>query len=364
MTKILVVIDPREETHSALERCREMSSETDLQLHVCMFVEEASACELEPALREKAAWLDGQIKPYVNLGYNIVAEVISFDRLCEAIIRTVLKIDADFVFKPKRLSPLTHRLVLTSTDWNLIRFCPAPLLLVNDRKVVRGKPIVAAVDVCNHDANYEEMNHIVMGQSVRVARILESQVYGVNAWNVNAAVTAVGAVGRRPNELAHTEKIDHVTESLTFCRQYGVPDERIFVRKGTAGSVINSIARQIDAGVVVIGAVGTKGDERAFLRGHRQGAGAHPPLCPPARQRRVCQPWAVDSGQDLSRSRPPVRRPGHAAGADPARAQEAGRADGRGGTRRDQRRGGVEGRPSRHRRRRQQQGGGAVARHR
>ena len=247
MTKILVVIDPREETHSALERCKEISSEADLQLHVCMFVEEASACELEPALREKAAWLYGQIKPYVNLGYNIVAEVISFDRLCEAIIRTALKIDADFVFKPKRLSPLTHRLVLTSTDWNLIRFCPAPLLLVSDRKVVRGKPIVAAVDVCNDDANYEELNHIVMSQSIRVARILESQVYGVNAWNVNAAV-----------------KIDHVTESLTLCRQYGVPDERIFVRKGTAGSVINSIARQIDAGVVVIGAGGTKGDERAF----------------------------------------------------------------------------------------------------
>ena len=191
MTKILIVIDPREEIHSALERCREISPEADVQLHVCMFIESAFASEMAQILREKKAWLDELLEPWVELGYDVTAELVFIGKLYESIIKVAFKIGADFIFKPMRQHSLVRRVVLTSTDWNLIRFCPYPLLLVSDLEVVHGKPIIAAVDVCSQDANHEELNHIVMEQSLRVAAVLESEVNCVNAWYVNSAVMAL-----------------------------------------------------------------------------------------------------------------------------------------------------------------------------
>ncbi|MCZ6501876.1 MAG: universal stress protein, partial [Gammaproteobacteria bacterium] len=115
MTKILVVLDSREETHAALERCREISPEADVQLHVCTLVEPAFASEMAQILKEKIAWLDEQIEPYVELGYDVTAELIPIGRLYESIIKVASKISADFIFKPMRQHSLIRRVVLTST---------------------------------------------------------------------------------------------------------------------------------------------------------------------------------------------------------------------------------------------------------
>ena len=265
MTKILVVIDPREETHSALERCKEISPEADLQLHVCMFIEPAFASEMAQILKEKKAWLDELIEPYVELGYDVTAALVLIGRLYESIIKVAFKIGADFIFKPMRQHSLVRRVVLTSTDWNLIRSRPFPLLLVSDREVVHGKPIIAAVDVCSRDANHEELNHIVMEQSLRVAAVLESEVNCVNAWYVNSAVMAAGSVDAAPYQIAHAQKIDHINESRALCEKYSIPGDQIFVEEGSATFIINHIAREIDAGVVVIGTVARTGMSGLFV---------------------------------------------------------------------------------------------------
>ena len=265
MTKILVVIDPQEETHSALERCKEISPDADLQLHVCMFTAADSARELANTLKEKSSWLADQVKPYVDLGYDIETEVMSFVRLYEAIIRVAKKCEADLIFKPMRQHSLIRRVVLTSTDWNLIRFCPTPILLVGDSEVVRGKTVVAAVDVCSQDENHEELNRIVMEQASRVAAVLESEVTCVNAWNVSSAVMAAGSVDPTPYEIAHAKKIDHINEAQAMCEKYSIPAERVMVEEGTAEFVINNIANDLEAGVVVLGTVARSGMSGLFV---------------------------------------------------------------------------------------------------
>ncbi len=265
MARIMVVIDPREEKHLALERCREISPDEDIQLHVCMFVEVDSARDLAGRLKEKSAWLDELIQPYIELGYDVTPEVSTFSRLYESIIRVARKAGADFVFKPMRQHSLIRRVVLTSTDWNLIRFCPIPLLLVNDQEVIRGKPVLAAVDVCSQDEKHEELNHIVLEQAALVANVLQSEVTCVNAWNVSSAVMAAGSVDPTPYEIAHAKKIDHINEAGALCRQYDIPPERVQVEEGTAEFVINMVSREIDAGVIVLGTVARSGISGLFV---------------------------------------------------------------------------------------------------
>ncbi len=265
MTKILVVIDPQEETHSALQRCKEISPDADLQLHVCMFTGADTARELANTLKEKSSWLTDQVKPYIDLGYDLTTEVISFVRLYETVIQVAQKCAADFIFKPMRQHSLIRRVVLTSTDWNLIRFCPIPILLVSDMEVVRNKPVIAAVDVCSQDENHEELNRIVMEQAALVAGVLESEVTCVNAWNVSSAVMAAGSVDPTPYEIAHAKKIDHINESQAMCEKYDISAERVIVEEGTAEFVINNIAKDLEAGVVVLGTVARSGMSGLFI---------------------------------------------------------------------------------------------------
>lgn len=265
MTKMLVVIDPKEERQTALERCREISADADLQLHVCMFIAVDNAQELGKTLREKECWLASQVRPYVVLGYDVSIEVISFVRLYEAIIQVANKCEADFIFKPMRQHSLLRRVVLTSTDWNLIRLCPIPILLVSDRVAVHGKAVIAAVDVCSRDENHEELNRIVLEQSALVADVLGSEVTSVNAWNVSSAVMAAGSIDPTPYEIAHAKKIDHINESQGMSEKYGIPAERVVVEEGTAEFVINSVASELDAGVVVLGTVARSGVSGLFV---------------------------------------------------------------------------------------------------
>lgn len=265
MTKILVVIDPLEETHSALERCKEISPDADLQLHVCMFVSADSARDLANTLKEKASWLTDQVKPYIDLGYDISTEVAAFVRLYETVIQVAQKCAADLIFKPMRQHSIIRRVVLTSTDWNLIRLCPIPILLVSDREVIHGKPVIAAVDVCSHDENHEELNRIVLEQATQVADVLESKVTCVNAWHVSSAVMAAGSVDPTPYEIAHAKKIDHITESQTMCAKYDIPTERVLVEEGTAEFVINNLADDLQAGVIVLGTVARSGMSGLFV---------------------------------------------------------------------------------------------------
>ncbi len=265
MTRILVVIDPKEEVHSALERCKEVSPEADLQIKVCMFIEADSAQTLAQTLKTKKAWLEEQIVAYRNIGYDISCDVQSFSRLYEAIIKASTRYDADLVFKPMRQHSLVRRVVLTSTDWNLIRFCPQPLLLVNGANAVHGKPVVAAVEVLSQDESHEALNQVVMEQAARVARVIGSEVTCVNAWDITSSVVAASSMDPTPYVISRDKRAKHIESARELAGQHGIPIERVIVDEGPANQVINTIAEEVGAGVVVIGTVARTGVSGLFI---------------------------------------------------------------------------------------------------
>ena len=65
MTRILAVIDPRENNHHALERCREQPPENDLEIHAVLFIPHESAEKFAKTFAEKSGWLTAQVAPYI-----------------------------------------------------------------------------------------------------------------------------------------------------------------------------------------------------------------------------------------------------------------------------------------------------------
>ena len=223
----------------------------------------ASASVISTRKEAKAAWLHDLVAPLLAVGYRINVEVVAFIRLYEEIIKSAEKIAADVIFKPLRQHSALKRVFYTSTDWNLIRLCPTPLLLVSDQRRIHGKPIVAAIDISDRDEAHRQLNADVMAQAQMLARILESQIHLVYAFRP-AVVTTVAA-----DPLAYQITRDHYDNEhnllVALAEEHGIGLDNVSMREGAADEVLARGAKALQAGVIVLGTVARSGASGLFV---------------------------------------------------------------------------------------------------
>ncbi len=265
MTRILAVIDPNEEVPSALERCKQLPPESDLVIHVVRFLEREDAAHFGETYREQSNRLQRQIQPYIAEGYRITAEVVIFSSLYEAVIEAADAFEADFVVKPMRQHSVLATVVRTSTDWQLIRHCQRPLLLVSDIAETRGKPVLAAVDVKSGDDAHESLNSVVAAQARAVASVLDSEIELVNAYRATPPMMAVGTIDAVAYPTPMNLQKEHITGLEEMIEKQFRPDTRFHCVEGSAAHAITDTARNIDAGLIVIGTVARTGIGGAII---------------------------------------------------------------------------------------------------
>ncbi len=146
MTKILVVIDPNVSNQSGLSRALALAGQTDLELVVASFVTSELASKVGPQQRQRRVELDCLVQPLIDQQLKVTAKLVYFRKLYDAIIGLAIEENVDYVFKPVRQHSLLRRMLLNATDWNLIRYCPMPVLFTSKTPVVGGS-VVAAVDL-------------------------------------------------------------------------------------------------------------------------------------------------------------------------------------------------------------------------
>lgn len=271
MTKILAVLDPQEDKHHALERCRELPPDSDLDIQAVLFIESASAKDFKTIFAEKSEWLKEQVTPYIADGYKITTEVVPFKTLYEAVIESAKKHDADFVVKPMRQHSLFQSVVRTSTDWNLIRHCDFPLLLVHEQSSVKGKPVLAAVDVCSGEENHETLNGIVMARAKTLAAALGRSTAMVNSWRAATPMMAVGSVDSTPYPTPSDLQKEHKEAAAKLAEAHGFDTGEIYIEEGAPAFVINHVAKEIGAGLITLGTVARTGISGALIGNTAEG---------------------------------------------------------------------------------------------
>ncbi|MBT4159916.1 MAG: universal stress protein [Gammaproteobacteria bacterium] len=269
--KVIAVVDPRDKTHHALERCRQLPTETDLDIQAVLYIESASAEDFRSIYSKQSKWLKEQVQPFIDDGYKITTEVVPFQKLYEAVIETAQKHKVDFIVKPMRQHSLFQSVVRTSTDWNLIRHCHFPLMLVSDQGSNLGKPVLASVDVCSGDANHEALNDIVVAQAKLLSGVLGSEVGLVNAWRAATPMMAVGSVDATPYPTPSDLQKEHREAALQLAEKHDLEKVQIHVEEGAPSYVVNHVANTVNAGLIVMGTVARKGISGALIGNTAEG---------------------------------------------------------------------------------------------
>jgi universal stress protein E len=284
LDRILSIIDPTSDVQPALDKARFLAQRAGatLELFVCDFDPSLTGRPLfdSEKLRElRADFIDERMEFLEALADGIraggvpVETHVHFDNpVYRGILRRVQESSPDLVVKDTHHHSAIRRTLLSNTDWNLIRSCPAPLLLAKPREWPAQPRILAAVDPDHVGDPAAELDRRILHDAAVLAGLLAGEVHAVHAFFPAALLAAVTGTGALPfvAGVSAAEVIERERERLgavlaEFASAHGLPPGRVHLEQGPAVEVLQVLARSLSADVLVMGAVSRSRLQELFV---------------------------------------------------------------------------------------------------
>ena len=137
-------------------------------------------------------------------------------------------------------SPPFIAFLYTSTDWHLLRECPAPVLIVADKKWSRTRPILATVDLATRSREKRKLNDAVLAAAKWLAEVLNAELKVISVIHVSPLLTELDLV----DVDEHTRKLKKALkpEIARLAEKHGLPASLFHTKRGPVAKVITSEA--------------------------------------------------------------------------------------------------------------------------
>lgn len=159
----------------------------------------------------------------------------------------------------------SETIVHNSTDWELLRNCPVPVLLVCDKRWHRAKPVMVALDLSTKVASKKALNDKVLAAASAMAKALAVDLEIVAAIEIPTLLADLDLVD--PIAYVNEQREAMQPEIRRLAARFDIPESAFYCKRGPIEKVITSRAAKVRAQVVVMGTVGRKG-VRARLMGN------------------------------------------------------------------------------------------------
>lgn len=275
LNDILVVVDKPKHEQIALARALALQEHTGARLHLKAFVydpayEQRDAFDADQrrairqtAVGERRQWLRTTLLESGGDPSKASQQTVWAKDIASWVTRSLESRPMDLVLKhAHRSQSLTH----TPTDWNLIRDCPAPLLLCVRKRTPKAPRILVALDLHSHDKAHERLNRRALATADAIARDFPgSEIHCVYALNISPVLTDLDMVNPRIAREKVRKKAAAVLDDLLT--PYEIPMSRVYMPVGKIGHAVNNVASKLKADLLVIGTTSRRG-VRGFLIGN------------------------------------------------------------------------------------------------
>ncbi len=189
----------------------------------------------------------------------------------EAVVRRATTIRADLVVAVVHKHMTGARVFLRNVDWELIRHCPVPLLLLKSTRPYKRPGVLVAVDPMHAADKPARLDRSLLGAASTLATALRGSVAMVHAWQPLAlAVQPMpGMPGPlwMPQDAENTYAKSIEKSFVRLAQAAGVPPKNRHLIMGSVPDVFDKAMRKTKAKVVVMGAISRRGLSR-FLIGN------------------------------------------------------------------------------------------------
>lgn len=276
---ILVIVDPTATEHAAVEKGAALAEKFDarLELFVCDTKASRNIRQAEFARRQASsplvtdlkAVVEDLAKPLRARGLDVTTEAVSGDPLHAMLLDRVKRTTAELIVKDTHHHTLGQRTFLTNTDWELIRGCPASLLLTKPKPWSSVVRVCAAVDPGHQDDKPRLLDRCILENASAVAKRLGGELHLANAY-IPMALVAAAAVQPPVVLDASAEALDRERESKrkelnAMAADYHIAPANIHLEVGGTGEVLCRLATELSVDIMAMGAVSRSALKRVFI---------------------------------------------------------------------------------------------------
>lgn len=254
---MLAIVEPGAESQPALERVKYLAEHLDFELMLiaCDYsqylVEGYYFSEAElPALRkeyldERKEMLEVLAAPLREAGVTVATEAIWSHPRYRAIADMVETYQPDLLVHHAKRHAALSRVVLTNDDWQLVRHCNVPLLIVKE-KPWKPKPVIlAGVDPMHGRHKPSGLDHKILDTAQSLADKTGGALYAAHAYGQFPLSGVYPADAEKQHQAAFKVLTD----------EYGLPDNRSLLMDEAPEYAMKKLEEDLDADVVVVGAV-------------------------------------------------------------------------------------------------------------
>jgi len=154
----------------------------------------------------------------------------------------------DMVFKSGNRS---EAFLYTPSDWQLMRHCPEPVMIVGDNPWKAGGVVLAALDLGSSGQKSLNLNEDIMRQANKLAKATQSKVHVCYSMVVPKALADLDMINPKAYEEKMKSKLDPII--LKLMDEVGIDRSRVHLVSGKPAREICRISKEIDADVVLLG---------------------------------------------------------------------------------------------------------------
>src|SRR6188508_1737088 len=190
----------------------------------------------------------------------------------EAIIRKAQRVSADLVVLENHHSSNGSgrhpaRWLLAYTDWELLRLCPIPVLLVKNRKMYHRPRVLAAVDPSHAYAKPTNLDRQILRAGAQLVHALHGELHALHAFIPGVPVVPAMpdgpmldvAAGRDELEREARRKMERAVDGFDVKRSH------CHLVQGRPNEVIPGTAKRERSAIVAMGVVSRSGLKRFFI---------------------------------------------------------------------------------------------------
>jgi universal stress protein E len=263
---ILVVVDPAtRDEQPVIERAAWLAARTGaaLELFACDYDSEVDVGRVArvwtppPGLRDRVLAthrqrLEDLAKPLRARGLAVDVDVVWERPLGDAIVKKAAALSPWLVAKDTFHYNVVQRTLLSNTDWELIRRCPAPLWLVKPRKLADAPKIMVAVDPLHEHDKPAQLDEALLEFGSDLARSAGGELHVLHAVTMPMDLVL-------PLDAARSIYAEHEAAMRRFVRTHDVPPQNVHTLQGPAHECLQRVAQEQAADFLVMGAIARYG---------------------------------------------------------------------------------------------------------
>ena len=275
--KILAIVDPTTEDQKALNRAIELARKTGASITAFLTIydfsyemttmlsgdEREAMCK--SVINDRTQWLESLLAELDVTGITIDCQVIWHNRPFEQIIAKVIDNGYDIVIKGTHQHDKFKSVIFTPTDWHILRKCPCPVLLVKEHLWPENGNIIAALNIGSEEEEHKALNDKITAEAKQLAKVMKANLHLVNSFpgtpvNIAIEIPEFNASDYNLAMLKHHKKamLEHATA-------FNITEEYTHIQEGLPEDIIQSIAAELDAELVILGTIGRTGLSAALI---------------------------------------------------------------------------------------------------